>query len=125
VQARGLFSLKSPQRPVDPLNMDVGSKDRGFSLVELLVVIVVLGILSVVVVFAVRGVADRGENSACLADRQTLVGAQEANLASTGVYTSEAQLVTNGLLRTESVKYDLTLIGGGTDYTLQGLGDCT
>ena len=34
--------------------------DGGFTLVELLVVIVVLGVLAAVTVFAVRGITDRG-----------------------------------------------------------------
>ncbi len=37
------------------------SVDHGFTLVEILVVIVILGILAVVVAFSVRGVTDRGE----------------------------------------------------------------
>ncbi len=45
--------------------------DRGFTLVEILVVIVILGILAVVVAFSVRGVTDRGETSACGADADT------------------------------------------------------
>jgi len=34
--------------------------DRGYTLIELLIVIVILGILSAVVVFAVRGAGDKG-----------------------------------------------------------------
>ena len=40
------------------LNFSV-SKKSGFTLIELLVVIIILGILSSVVVFAVRGTGDR------------------------------------------------------------------
>lgn len=57
------------------------SRDRGFTLVEILIVIVVIGVLSVVVVFSVRGVVDRGEHSSCDADARTLIGAGEAYLA--------------------------------------------
>ena len=35
--------------------------EQGFSLVELLIIIVILGILATVTVFAVRGLSDRGE----------------------------------------------------------------
>ena len=38
---------------------------RGFTLVELLVVIVILGILAAVVVFAVGGITNKGKSSAC------------------------------------------------------------
>ncbi len=40
-------------------------QDKGFTLVELLIVIVILGILATVTVFAVRGITDQGQDSAC------------------------------------------------------------
>ena len=36
------------------------NQDKGFTLVELLIVIVILGILATVTVFAVRGITDPG-----------------------------------------------------------------
>ncbi|MEX0848321.1 MAG: type II secretion system protein [Ilumatobacteraceae bacterium] len=47
-------------------------KDMGFSLVELLIVIVILGILSTVTVFAVRGITDKGQTSACTSETRML-----------------------------------------------------
>jgi prepilin-type N-terminal cleavage/methylation domain-containing protein len=41
--------------------------DRGFTLVELLIIIVILCILATIAVFAVRGVADQDQKSACIA----------------------------------------------------------
>ena len=38
-------------------------QDKGFTLVELLIVIVILGILATVTVFAVRGITDRGREN--------------------------------------------------------------
>ncbi len=38
-------------------------QDKGFTLVELLIVIVILGILATVTVFAVRGITDQGQDS--------------------------------------------------------------
>ena len=40
-------------------------RDKGFTLVELLIVIVILGVLATVTVFAVRGITDRGTTTAC------------------------------------------------------------
>src|SRR5262245_24288624 len=55
--------------------------DEGFTLIELLVVIVILAILAAIVVFAVGGVTDRGQNSACKADDGTIRTAEEAYFA--------------------------------------------
>lgn len=59
-------------------------KDKGFTLVELLIVIVILGILSTVTVFAVRGITERGQDSACKADGSTYATAYEAYVAQYG-----------------------------------------
>ena len=60
--------------------------DEGFTLIELLIVIVILGILATVVVFAVGGITNRGKESACDADRNTLEVAIEAYNAQEGDY---------------------------------------
>ncbi len=60
-------------------------QDKGFTLVELLIVIVILGILATVTVFAVRGITDRGQDNACDVDQRTLDTAIEAFYASTSV----------------------------------------
>ena len=95
-------------------------EDGGFTLIELLVVIVIIGILAGVVVFAVNGIQDRGEDSACAADRETLTVAQEANFAQNGAYATEAQLVTNGFIQSESDLWNTAPTGSGAtaDYTM-------
>ena len=60
-------------------------QDKGFTLVELLIVIVILGILATVTVFAVRGITDKGQTNACAVERRTLDTAIEAYFADTGV----------------------------------------
>jgi prepilin-type N-terminal cleavage/methylation domain-containing protein len=59
-------------------------QDKGFTLVELLIVIVILGILATVTVFAVRGITDQGKASTCKADSKTLQTAYEAFQAQYG-----------------------------------------
>lgn len=55
--------------------------DKGFTLIELLMVIVILGILAGVVVFAVNGIQDRGAVAACKADVKNVEVAVEAHYA--------------------------------------------
>ena len=59
-------------------------QDKGFTLVELLIVIVILGILATVTVFAVRGITDQGRTSACAADKKTMEVAIETFYAKNG-----------------------------------------
>ena len=63
---------------------DMIRRDRGFTLVELLIVIVILGILATVTVFAVRGITDKGQTNACATDKVTLQTAVETYFAQYG-----------------------------------------
>jgi prepilin-type N-terminal cleavage/methylation domain-containing protein len=51
---------------------------RGFTLVELLVVIVILGVLAAVVVFAVGGITNTSKKSACQIEVRTINTATQA-----------------------------------------------
>ena len=55
--------------------------EGGFTLIELLIVIVILGILAAVVVFAVGGISDKGKSAACKSDVKNVEVAQEAYYA--------------------------------------------
>ncbi len=72
------------------------SDEKGFTLVELLVVVAILGILAAVVVFAVRGVADNGQKSGCSADTNAIRRAEEAHFARTETYADEKGLFDTG-----------------------------
>jgi prepilin-type N-terminal cleavage/methylation domain-containing protein len=70
-------------------------EESGFTLIELLIVIVILGVLAGIVVFAVGGITDKGNLSACKSDLKTYEVASEAyyakNTASGGGYALTAQ----------------------------------
>jgi general secretion pathway protein G len=59
-------------------------QDKGFTLVELLIVIVILGILATVTVFAVRGITQRSQTNACDVEQRALETAVEAYYVDSG-----------------------------------------
>jgi prepilin-type N-terminal cleavage/methylation domain-containing protein len=75
------------------IEIEAEKQDKGFTLVELLIVIVILGILATVTVFAVTGITNRGKTSACQADKTTIQTAEEAYSANTGTYSVDAAAV--------------------------------
>jgi general secretion pathway protein G len=88
--------------------------ESGFTLIELLMVIVILGVLSGIVVFAVQGINDRGNAAACKSDVKSVEVAVEAYYAKEGKYpATQADLTagTDQFLRSwpSSPKYTITL----------------
>jgi general secretion pathway protein G len=94
--------------------------DSGFTLIEILVVIVILGILAAVVSMAVSGITDRGQTSADKTDTRTLRTAEEAYFASAtsaAKYTAEATLVPR-FLSEESTLHDICLSPNNKAYVV-------
>lgn len=113
----------------------VGREQRsdaaGFTLIELLIVIVILGVLAAIVVFAVGNTGKDSSKSACKSDAKTVETAQEAYKAEhTSAYAaSVAALKAAGYLKEDitSTHYAITtgttgavtvddLNGGGGDF---------
>jgi prepilin-type N-terminal cleavage/methylation domain-containing protein len=64
--------------------------ERGFTLVEMLIVIVILGILAGIVVFAVGNASSNAKTTGCAAEKTTLRHALESYKAYVGVYPTAA-----------------------------------
>ncbi|WP_086853632.1 competence type IV pilus major pilin ComGC [Amycolatopsis kentuckyensis] len=78
------------------------ANEDGFTLIELLIVVVILGVLAGVVVFAVQAFNGDGKAAACNADWKSVETANEAFYAKTGTYAaSPAALKTAGYLKDE------------------------
>jgi prepilin-type N-terminal cleavage/methylation domain-containing protein len=66
--------------------------EEGFTLIELMIVIVILGVLAGIVIFAVGGIQDTGNLAACKSDLKTVDVAVEAYQAKHGVGNYPANL---------------------------------
>ena len=96
--------------------------ESGFTLVELLVVIVIIGVLSGVVVFSVRGINNNSAQAACQSDVSTVNSALEAYYAQNKAYpagtatVAVAALVTANLLKSDPTATGGTLNGKTLTY---------
>lgn len=86
--------------------------ERGFTLVELLVVIVILGVLAAVVVFAVNGITNKSKTSACQIEVRTINTANQAYYAQNNAFPAGA-----------TAAADLAVLQGAN--LIQGLGTST
>ena len=72
--------------------------DRGFTLVEILIAIVLIGILSAVAVVGISNLVSKGSASACGASKDSAQAASAVYFGSTGAYpTTLTELVTVGV----------------------------
>jgi prepilin-type N-terminal cleavage/methylation domain-containing protein len=66
------------------------SEDEGFTLIELLIVIIILGILAAIVVFAIGNTRKDAVASSCKTDAKSIQLSLEAQKTKTGKYPIEA-----------------------------------
>jgi type II secretion system protein G len=97
-------------------------EDEGFTLIELLIVIVILGILAAIVVFAIGKTRGDAVESACRTDFKSIELAAEAYKTKTGDYPSEAQLKDGSttLLKTYPSSTDYSMAFDAGTITVSG-----
>src|SRR6476659_7471535 len=71
-------------------------KEKGFTIVELLIVIVVIGILATLVIVTFSGIQQRARDTQRQTDINAIQGHLEAYYASTGNYPTLAMLLDSG-----------------------------
>jgi general secretion pathway protein G len=71
---------------------EVRENESGFTLIELLIVIVILGVLAGIVVFAVGAFNDDGKASACKSDKKNVEIASEAFYAKSDPHKYPTQM---------------------------------
>ena len=99
-------------------------QDEGFTLIELLIVIVILGILAAIVVFAIGTTRGDATASSCKTDFKSVELAAEAYYTKSGNYPTAAQLADGSttLLKTfpTSADYTLSYAPAGNTITVSG-----
>jgi general secretion pathway protein G len=107
--------------------LQVKRNEKGFTLIELLIVIIVLGILAAIVVFAVGSTRKDAVQASCKTDFKSVELSAEAMNTKNGIYPATDPVggatPTNGaLLKTMPSSADYTFnytqTGSGTGYTL-------
>jgi general secretion pathway protein G len=95
-------------------------EEGGFTLIELMIVIVILAILAGIVLFAVGGVTDRGTVAACKTDLSTVSTGVEAYYAKHGSYPANLD-PTLTTAPDQFLRPQASLVGNtqsGTGYTI-------
>jgi prepilin-type N-terminal cleavage/methylation domain-containing protein len=100
----------------------VRKNEDGFTLIELLIVIVILGVLSGIVVFAVSAFNDRGYQAACKTDMKSVEVAAEAYKAKsvTGAWPASYTDIVPTYLRTKPTSPNYTITLGNADGVVTG-----
>jgi prepilin-type N-terminal cleavage/methylation domain-containing protein len=102
----------------DAPNGRPGPGARGFTLIEALVVVAVLGLLAVVLVFVVGGTEDEAETTSCAAEKKVLQTAEEQYKAASAPHqypTKIEDLLTDPtkFLRAKPESYTVSSAGDG------------
>lgn len=115
-------------------NIKTAQKDRGFTIVELLIVVVVIGILAAITIVAYNGISNRAKTTKAQATASSIAKKMEAYNAEIGSYPANygqltgAASTTTYNVSTSDATYTTaaaTLTAGATDEKTLGIGVCT
>jgi general secretion pathway protein G len=95
---------------------DERGDEGGFTLIELLIVVVILGILAAIVVFAVQNFTGTSAQASCKTDYKSVETAAEAYKANTGIYPADVGALVPTYLKeppTNGTHYTITVDNTG------------
>ena len=94
------------------------SKQKGFTIVELLIVIVVIGILAAISIVAYNNVTQKARDDQRISDARNIINAAAAYQAETGSWpTTKAQLNSGTVVVPTAVTDKITSAGPSSDAT--------
>jgi len=93
-------------------------KERGFTLIELMIVIAIIGILAAIAIPQFDKYRTRSLNNSALSDLKHAINAQEAYMAENSVYTNSKSDLQNYGFRSTSFKVKLQISASSDKYTM-------
>ena len=101
----------------NPTGGDQDQTDRGFTLVEIVIAIVLVGILSAVAVVGIGSLTNKGNSSACQASLDAAKAAVAVHLASTNSYPATLTAMTSGATPALTLPSGVTVAPSGMATT--------